>query len=298
MSLFSSSHNIPCWGPRLLQLGGEERRRLIHAAERQRLCPVEELEGVELPVLQEQIQSTLWKGSGVVRILGLGGLEEGLMRRAYALLAAGIGTPIDSYGRQYDVIDRGLDYRKAAIPVSQTSAETAFHTDSSSRWMNPAVVGLLCIRPALEGGLSMVSPAWKAEEQVGKARPELLRLLQADYVRDVVTPGVDTERVSLNRFPIFSRGPQGLIFRYMRYWIEKGQARVGQPLGSEQLEALDLLDHALARNSRCFAMSPGEVLFIDNYRVAHNRTAYQDNPTAPRLLVRMWMGDAQSATPS
>lgn len=298
MSLFSSKVRQPAWAPHLLRLEGDEHVRLLQAAERQRSCPVEELEAVALPVLRAKIRSALWAGSGAVRILGLGGLDEGVMRRAYALLAGVIGTPIDTYGRHYDVIDRGLDYRKAAIPVSQTAAETAFHTDSSSRWMNPAAVGLLCIRPALEGGLSMVSPAWKAEERLRKTRPELFRLLQEDLVRDVVTPGVDRERVWLNRFPIFARGPQGLVFRYMRYWIERGQERVGQPLSLLQQQALDLLDQQLARNSQCFAMSPGEVLFIDNRRVAHNRSAFKDDPTAPRLLVRMWMADDLLPTPT
>ncbi len=296
MSLFSSTHNLPRWSPRLLPVEGEERSLLVQAAERQRECPVEQLEAIDLPHIQEKIQSALWKGSGAVRILGLGGLDEDVMRRAYALLASCIGTPIDSYGRQYDVVDRGKDYRKEAIPVSQTAAETAFHTDSSSRWMNPSVVGLLCIRPALEGGLSMVSPAWKAEEQLRRKRPELLRLLQEDYVRDVVTPGVEKERIWLNRFPIFSRGPQGLVFRYMRYWIEKGHQRIGEELSLDQIEAMDLLDQELAQNSVHFAMGPGEIVFLDNHRVAHNRSAFVDNPTAPRLLVRMWMSGAPSSS--
>lgn len=294
MSIFSSTHPLPCWGPRPIALEGEEQHLLLRAVERQQSCPIEQLEGVDLPRLQEEIRNTLWKGSGVVRIQGLAGLEEGLLRRAYALLAGLIGTPIDSYGRQYEVIDRGRDYRKEAIPVSQTAAETAFHTDSSSRWMNPSVVGLMCIRAAPEGGLSLVSPAWKAEARLRRTRPELLRLLQEDYIRDVVTPGVEKERILLNRFPIFSRGPDGLVFRYMRYWIEKGHQRVGPALSTDQVEAMDLLDQELARNSVCFAMSPGEVLFIDNHRVAHNRTAFRDDPTAPRLMLRMWL----AATPS
>ena len=96
--------------------------------------------------------------------------------------------------------------------------------------------------------------------------------------------------VAQNRFPIFAW--QGrLVLRYMRYWIERGHDRAGLALSPEDLAAFDGLDRELSdkRNVLTFRMGPREMLFIDNTTTAHDRDAYEDNPGAPRLLVRLWV---------
>ena len=52
-----------------------------------------------------------------------------------------------------------------------------------------------------------------------------------------------------------------------------------------------MLDRELSteRNVLTFRMGPGEMLFINNTTVAHDRDAYEDDPAAPRLLVRLWV---------
>lgn len=40
-------------------------------------------------------------------------------------------------------------------------------------------------------------------------------------------------------------------------------------------------------------MAPGELLFIDNHKVAHDREAYQEGPATPRLMVRLWRNALQ-----
>ena len=72
----------------------------------------------------------------------------------------------------------------------------------------------------------------------------------------------------------------------MRYWIERGHARAGLPLGPEDLAAFDALDARLEdpANVLAFRMAPGEMLFVDNTTTAHDRDAYEDDPAAPRLL--------------
>jgi alpha-ketoglutarate-dependent taurine dioxygenase len=80
----------------------------------------------------------------------------------------------------------------------------------------------------------------------------------------------------------------------MRYWIETGHQRIGQLLEPLDLAAFDALDAALndPQLRHDFAMAPGDLLFIDNHKVAHDREAYQDDPSAPRLMVRLWLNNA------
>ena len=252
-------------------------------------------ETLDLPsvrALAAQISRELDNGAGVAWVRQVPPLDEQTMRLLYLALGLQLGTPIETYGRLYDVTDTGASYKDKPIPVSQTRESTGMHTDSSMKSVCPWVIGLLCIRPAPRGGNSRIVSAAETHEQLRAASPALLQRLYGAYVRDVVTPGADRspEGVAQNRFPVFAwRGR--LVFRYMRYWIERGHDRTGIPLGPEDIAAFDMLDRELSteRNVLTFRMGPGEMLFINNTTVAHDRDAYEDDPAAPRLLVRLWV---------
>jgi TfdA family taurine catabolism dioxygenase TauD len=108
-----------------------------------------------------------------------------------------------------------------------------------------------------------------------------------------VTPGADgdLDRIRANRFPIFSKRSGGIVLRWMRYWIERGHRRIGEPLDVETLAAFDALDEVLARPEHMlrFTMAPCEMLFVENARVAHDRSGFTDNPDSPRLMIRLWL---------
>jgi alpha-ketoglutarate-dependent taurine dioxygenase len=117
----------------------------------------------------------------------------------------------------------------------------------------------------------------------------------------VVTPGGDRDRQAIlaNTFPIFSGSPADPTMRYMRYWIEKGQQEAGHPLDAGALADLDRLDAALnAPEFRHeFLLLPGDLLLLDNHRITHDRTTYRDEPSQPRLMLRLWLNaDARVAS--
>ncbi|MCK5943944.1 MAG: TauD/TfdA family dioxygenase, partial [Planctomycetes bacterium] len=64
-----------------------------------------------------------------------------------------------------------------------------------------------------------------------------------------------------------------------------------EPLGARELEALDLLDRLLEApdNVVRFQLRRGEMLWVNNRRLAHNRTSYRDTPDNVRQLQRMWI---------
>jgi alpha-ketoglutarate-dependent taurine dioxygenase len=250
---------------------------------------------VVLPAVQAlagRVARELVRGTGVAWIRQVPSLPERTLRLVYLALGLELGTTVDTYGRLYDVRDSGASYRDKAIPVSQTRESTGMHTDSSGKHVCPRFVALACVSQAPSGGGSRLVSAAEVHEQLRARHPQHLDRLYGTFVRDVVTPGADRspERVAENAFPIFSSEPQ-LKLRYMRYWIERGHERASVPLSAADRAAFDALDAALAdeQNVLSFRMAPGDLLFIDNTTVLHDRDAYVDDVATPRLMLRLWL---------
>jgi hypothetical protein len=244
------------------------------------------------------LRHLLRRGAGFCRLSLPAGHDLSPVERRLLFLAIGaaMGSPLTQYGRLYAVKDRGADYRNSLAPVSMTRERTGFHTDSSARTVLPDFVGLLCERPGLAGGDSLVSSAVRVAETLMREAPEAWQLLQQDFVRDLVTPGAETSLAALqqNRFPVFAadREPAGWTFRYMRYWLERGQEKADMAVGPHVRAALDLVDELLAAPEHVvqFRLDAGEMLWVNNRTMAHDRTAFTDDPDAPRLMWRMWVG--------
>lgn len=253
-----------------------------------------------LPLLRawaDDLRSELLEGTGLVWVRGASelNLDEAERRLLYLVLGSALGEPMTHYGRLYEVRDRGDSYLEKAIPVSQTGAPTGFHTDSSRLDCIPDFVGLLCEEPSPTGGGSLVCNALRAYEVLRERHPEALAVLQQPLVRDLVTPGAEkTEEARLaNRFPVFApcERREGVLFRYMRFWIERGHERVGAPLGERELAALDTLDNVLGAPESVvrFQLGKGDIAWFNNRILAHNRDGYADSATSTRRLQRMWV---------
>ena len=247
-----------------------------------------------LASLATRVRVELSTGSGVARVAPPTNPEfdDNFLRRYYLAFGVLLGDPLGNYGRLYEVKDRGGDYTKTAIPVSQTRAATSLHTDSSAIDVLPDMVGLICIRPAIKGGSSRIACAIRAYLKLQQFESQILALLERPHLRDIVTPGADQSLRLRNQFPVFSAHPdRGLICRYMRFWIEKGYEKAEVAIPEGLPEALDTLDRYLEEEDSVanFRLQRGEMLWVDNCTTLHDRTEYEDNPEAPRLLLRQWV---------
>ena len=255
---------------------------------------------IELPGLQQladDIRQEVQHGLGVVWLQGFptSSFTVTQMKFFYLLVGAAMGQTMANYGRLYDVRDYGGSYKTQRIPVSQTRAATGFHTDSSARNTMPDIVALLCVQPARAGGESLIVSGATVHEELRKMHLGALTILYRDFIRDIVTPGAGKTLDALinNRFPVFSQGlySLGISFRYMRYWIEKGHQEAKLDLAQADIDALNTLDHflQLPRLAGKFKLNAGDQLWVNNHIVAHNRTAYEEDPQQPRHFVRMWI---------
>ncbi len=191
----------------------------------------------------------------------------------------------------YDVRDTGQDVQYGAR-FSVTNAESSFHTDNSFGSEVLDYVGLLCLRPARSGGLSQIVSGLSVHNALRERHAEALATLYRPFHidrRGGVRPGEPPTALA----PVFERRGGGLLVRYLRYWIHAGHDRAGVPLTAEQLAALDTLDRVAAdRALRAeFALDPGQIYFLNNRWLLHNRTAFEDHaePGRRRHLVRLWL---------
>jgi len=191
----------------------------------------------------------------------------------------------------YDVRDTGQDLTKGAR-FSVTSYESSFHTDNSFGADVLDYVGLLCLQVAKTGGRSQIVSGYAAHNVLLKDHPRELATLYEPFHVDR-RGGVRTGEAPTIEVPVVESKGNELIFRYLRYWIEAGHAKIAQPLTSAQLTALNVLDECLNRRELRveFDLKPGDMYFINNRWTLHNRTAFQDYPELERKrhLVRLWL---------
>jgi alpha-ketoglutarate-dependent taurine dioxygenase len=191
----------------------------------------------------------------------------------------------------YDVRDSGQDVAKGAR-FSVTNYESSFHTDNSFGETVVDYVGLLCLKTAWSGGVSQVVSGPAVVEALRREHPGALEVLGRPFHVDR-RGGVREGQAPTILRPVIELGGPDPLFRYLRYWIEAGHEKAGEPLSPARLEALGRLDEVLNRPALRaeFALEPGQVYFINNRWILHNRTAFEDHPELGhrRHLVRLWL---------
>ena len=213
---------------------------------------------------------------------------------AYWLVGQLLGRPFEQNVQGtvlYDVKDTGQSVQYGAR-FSVTNAESTFHTDNSFGDDVLDYVGLLCINSAKSGGESQIVSGYAVRDELAAKQPGAVEVLGRPFHvdrRGGLRPGDEPTA----RFPIFGGDDRELLIRYLRYWIEVGHGKAGQPLTAEQVQAMDTLDRVAAEKPLRvqFMMKPGEMLFVNNRWILHNRTGFEDftEPEKKRHYVRLWL---------
>lgn len=230
-------------------------------------------------------------GRGFVLLRGLpvDGLAAADLERLFWCVGVHVGIPIvqnDGGDVLVHVCDEGLDFSDPHVRGYQTNDVLGYHSDSTD------VVGLLCVRPAMEGGVSTIVSAAAVYAAACAARPDLAGVLNAPWWWD--RRQADLDRSFFQRRIFATRAGETFASYYGRSHIESAVRGPQVPeLDARQVEALDLLDSVANTPGFAFDMRfrPGDVQFLDNYRIWHARTAYVDHPEPERRrhLYRLWL---------
>jgi Taurine catabolism dioxygenase TauD, TfdA family len=280
-------------------LSGAEVEELVEAVAvvRRSGAPLAELcrEEVPLATLSPVIDGwadELDAGRGFVLVRGLpvDELGETGAAIAYVLLGVQLGVLV-SQNANGDLLghvrDDGSDPEDPTVRRYRTRLAQPFHVDGSD------VVGLLCLQPAMSGGLSQIVSSVTVYTEIARRRPDLEPLLHQPWYFDRYGEERPGERPWFAA-PIVSGLPDGFRFVYLRWYIDKAQDHPDVArLTDAQVELLDLVDELTQDPHLHLDMDfgPGDIQLLANRTILHSRTAYEDHddPTRRRHLLRLWL---------
>lgn len=252
-------------------------------------------EDFPLPSLSRRIAGVtreLLYGRGFVLLRGLPVDRWGARLSAVAFYGLGvhIGAPRTQNAQGHllgHVRDLGLRSDDPNVRIYQTHERQTFHTDSAD------IVGLLCLQTAKSGGLSALVSSITLYNEMRERRPDLARRLFAPFATDrrgEVPPGGKPYFT----IPIFNWHAGALSAIYQRQYVDSAQRFPDAPrLKPADVEALDLLD-ALTDDPALhltMALERGDLQFVHNHTLLHDRTAFDDHPEPARRrhLLRLWL---------
>jgi hypothetical protein len=239
-----------------------------------------------------ELKHTLIHGTGFELLRGLPVAEYS--QQFAATIFCGIGAHLGSARSQNamghilgHVRDIGADANDPNVRIYQTAERQTFHTDSCD------VVGLLCIREAMEGGTSLLVSTAAIYNEMQRRRPDLAALMFEPVATDRRGEVPDGQKPYFE-IPVLNWHAGFLTGIYQRQYIDSAQRFADAPkLTSAMIEALDLFD-ALANDPRLhfgMQLEPGDMQFVYNHALMHDRTAFRDWPEAHRKrhLLRLWL---------
>lgn len=253
-------------------------------------------EDYPLPVCAEHLRTSgqeldLGRGFLLVRGLRVTHYSDALSAAIFFLMGLHLGEPMrqnavgDLLGHVVATSDKTLADPTAV--GSRVRDKLNFHSDSSD------VVGLLCLRPARDGGASSLVSAATLYNEVLARRPDLAPLLFEPFAFDWLRQDHDApERFYTS--PICS-DVDGVFSMYAgNRIIFSAQDYPEVPrLTDDQVTLLHMLDDIAREPGVALHMDfrPGDVQWLLNYAALHSRTAFTDfpEPERRRHLIRLWL---------
>lgn len=264
--------------------------------------PIIEQEDFRVPSFAKdvpELRRRLDEGFGFVVLRGLKLADWS--RAEMEMVYWGIGNYLGRVMRQNlrgerldKVMNLGAENVTDPYRVIETPLYFQPHTDNAMLEPRPPhYLGLMCIRNADVGGHSLLISAYSIHNVVRAEHPEFLPRL---YQRFHIEPPVEQRlpgRPPLWSNPVFEWNGKELTIHYIRYLMDPGMEKAGNPLTPNEKSMLDYIDSVLRRKELLFeyCLQPGEILFENNLHNLHGRTAFTDAKVGPgsRELRRIWL---------
>jgi hypothetical protein len=189
-----------------------------------------------------------------------------------------LGDVTDQGKRPDDPTTRGNELGGVKLP---------YHCDGSD------LVGLMCLRNGIAGGLSAVCNSVALHNALARERPDLAAELYLPQPYDYRGEEAAGSK-PFYTVPVFTEQGGRLFVRLIAPYIHSSQRHPSAPRITEKArEALAWMEAAAesGRWSVFMELRPGDMQFINNYHVLHGRTAYEDDRAAGQVrhLKRLWL---------
>ena len=169
----------------------------------------------------------------------------------------------------------------------------SYHTDGCHIFENPPdYVGLLCLNPAKNGGVSKFISAYTIHNKLQEDK-NLLRILYEKFYMDKRNEN-QADETPTQFVPIFTYNNGKLNCRCcQRELIDSGHEKMNKPLTEYQKNALDNLDELLANENLAvsYLLKKGDMMYSNNKWLIHDRTDFEDSDdeNLKRALLRTWI---------
>lgn len=295
------------YGPDLAQRPGEWTYRLspadiaeieaATAAVRARALDIAAIKRADFPLpalgaTLDRLRNDVLNGRGFVLVRGLPVADRPIAEAATAYW--GIGTYFGAARSQNakghvlgHVRDLGFSSKDPNVRIYQTNERQNFHTDSCD------IVSLLCLKTAKSGGLSSLSSSMTVYNEMARRHAELVHRLfrpmptdRRGEVADGKQPWFET--------PIYNDYAGYLSAIDAPHYVRSSQRFASAPrLGPQDIAALDCFDRLAEDPALRLDMEfrPGDMQFVHNHTILHDRTAFEDwpEPARKRHLLRLWL---------
>ena len=238
----------------------------------------------------EEMLAEIRDGTGVVLYRGLPLDDVSTLGAAALYWAMGLhlGTP-KSNNPEGDmighVVNTGGNYDNPNQRGYQTNVEMDYHCDQSD------VVGLLCIRPAMTGGLSKVVSSRAVHTALRARRPDLEAVLSHPFCWTKHAETNSGEK-PFYESPVFNFAGETLSTSFGPKHMIKGHMLEAAPdMTALQAEAIDVMSELAHDMHLSMDLQRGDIQLVNNYKILHTRTGFEDwpEPERRRTLWRLWL---------
>jgi hypothetical protein len=156
------------------------------------------------------------------------------------------------------------------------------------------VVGLLCLRRARAGGMSLVTSGLAVHNAILAERPDLLPALYRGYhYRHSEADSTGEPPTTSYRVPVFGMVGDRLICNFNASPISRSLAEDDIENDAAALEAFERFKATAARDDLVYRMmlEPGDLQLLNNRVVLHGRTEFEDYAELGRKrhMLRLWL---------
>lgn len=156
-------------------------------------------------------------------------------------------------------------------------------------------LAFLCIRPAMEGGVSRFTSSYAVYDHLRTHAPHhLVPLFRGFHFHRYGEEGPNDAPITPHRVPTVSVRDGVVSIRHLRQYVEMAaEEDPACALSDADVAAIDAFEN-LANDPAFafdFTLQPGECAFANNYTTLHARTGFRDWPddARKRLLLRLWV---------